>query len=563
MKTEDDNEKAEILSKYFSSVFVLESSDGINEVDARSNCSIEETDFGEDEVIKAIKNLRKDKSPGPDGIHPRIIKECVDQIILPLQIIFQQSFNSENIPEDWKKANIISLNKKGDKSDPGNYRPVSLTSIVGKLMESVLRERLIRHLKENDLISNKQFGFVNKRSATLQLIKVMEYWTNELENGNNLDVIYFDFKKAFDTVPHRRLVEKIKSYNISSKYLNWIKEFLANRKQRVVINDKKSEWKQVMSGVPQGSVLGPLLFVLYINDLPDVIKNNSEVYLYADDTKLFRSIKSELDVKLLQEDINKMKQWSEKWLLEYNNQKCKVLRIGPSKISDHNYYLYDELQSVNSEKDIGIIIDNKLKFSDHITEKVNKANRMIGLIRRTFATLDKNMFLKLYVTLIRPILEYANQVWNPYYKKDIDMLENVQRRATKMIPGLRNKPYEERLKELNLPSLAYRRSRGDMIETFKIISGFYDSQVTKDMFQTIENYNTRGNNKKIYKPFAKKLVKKNSFCSRIVNNWNDLPDMVVNSKNVIEFEKNLDYYWRNQNQKYCYEAEILKLETET
>ena len=277
---------------------------------------------------QAIKNMKKNKSPGPDGLHPRFIKEGADQLAEPFRILFENSFDNGQLPMDWKLANITAIFKKGKRCDPGNYRPVSLTSVVCKLMESLIRERIMEHMKSKQLFSKKQFGFLPGRSTVLQLIRVMDQWTKILEEGDAVDVTYCDFMKAFDKVPHRRLLEKVKSYNIGEKYLKWIDAFLRPRKQRVIVNGQKSEWKDVKSGVPQGSVLGPLLFVLYINDLPGVMKNGSEVYMYADDTKVYRQIKNQNDVNQLQEDIECMKKWSEKWLLLFHPKKCKYMRIG-------------------------------------------------------------------------------------------------------------------------------------------------------------------------------------------------------------------------------------------
>lgn len=208
--------------------------------------------------------------------------------------------------------------------------------------------------------------------------------------------------------------------------------------------------------------------------------------------------------------------------------------------------MIEEMTEVNSEKDIGVVIDNKLNFSDHLAEKINKANKMVGLIRRTFVSLDEEIFKYLYVALVRPHLEYANQVWAPYLIKDIDAVENVQRRASKRVPALKNLSYEDRLKKLGLPTLAYRRARGDMIETYKILSGVYDQEVCQDVFVMQEDRRTRGHTKKIFKERTRLDKRKNSFCKRVTNNWNALPQYVIESESVLKFESNLDKSWRNQ-----------------
>ena len=244
---------------------------------------------------------------------------------------------------------------------------------------------------------------------------------------------------------------------------------------------------EVISGVPQGSVLGPLLFVIYINDLPEKILN-SEIFLYADDTKVFRRIKDENDCRKLQEDLNRMNEWSKKWLLRFHPKKCNLMRIGKTNIDTFQYTMDKDLNQIKVEKDLGVMIDQDLNFNEHFAEKINKANMMTGLIRRTFVALDEEIFKSLYVALIRPYLEYANQVWCSYKKKDAEAVERVQRRTTKLIPSLKDLSYEERLKKLDLPILAYRRSRGNMVETFKIVNGVYDRDVCEDLLRCRKNW---------------------------------------------------------------------------
>ena len=298
--------------------------------------------------------------------------------------------------------------------------------------------------------------------------------------------------KAFDKVPHRRLIHKLSSYGIEEPYTSWIKSFLMGRNQRVVVNGHFSEWKSVTSGIPQGSVLGPILFVLYINDLPDITCCDTEVYLFADDTKVFRPIFNESDCDKLQQDLYNMQSWTDEWLLCFHPDKCKAMRIGKSKINYCQYKLRQNdnpLQYVESEKDIGVVIDNKLTFDNHISEKVNKANSIMGLIRRTMDYMDLSSFKLLYTALVRPHLEYANQIWSPHLVKHIEEIENVQRRATKQLPGMSKLSYSERLMKLKLPTLAYRRARGDMIELFKILTGKYDPEVS-DFIQMNVNSTT-------------------------------------------------------------------------
>ncbi|XP_068246681.1 uncharacterized protein [Palaemon carinicauda] len=241
-----------------------------------------------------------------------------------------------------------------------------------------------------------------------------------------------------------------------------------------------------MSEVPKGQYWDHC-YLSYINDLPDILKNDSELYLYADDTKMYRQIKKKEHTKFLHEDI--------------------ICMYGRSEVSHGNYHMKEQLLEVEHEKDLGVIIDNRLNFSEHLNKKINMANKITGLIRRTFVSLDEVIFKQLCVALVRPHLEYANQAWAPYLVKDIEAIENVQRRATKLVPTLKNFSYEERLGKLKVPTLAYRQARGDMLETFKILSGMYDPEVLR------ESDRTRGHFKRIYKKRTRLEKRKNSFCN--------------------------------------------------
>ena len=472
--------------------------------------------------------------------------------------MYKNSLLTGSIPEVWKTANITAIYKKGDKKFAGNYRPVSLTCILCKILEKIVRENMVDHMKKNNLFSDRQFGFISGRSTVLQLLAVLESWTKTLDEGKSIDVVYCDYMKAFDKVSHRRLLHKLKIYNFGDIYINWIGNFLASRKQQVIVNGKKSDWKPVTSGIPQGSVLGPMLFVLFINDLPEHLPNDSNLYLYADDTKIFRAIKDDGDRNMLQEDIFNMHEWSERWLLKFHPDKCKTMHIGPCKTDPKSYKLKPNIPSMElstTEKDVGVFVDDKLLFDKHMSEKINKSNSVLGAIRRSFEFLDKDTFKKLYTALVRPHLEYAQAVWSPYKKKDKAIVESVQRRATKMIPGLGDKDYDERLKDLKLPTLCYRRIRGDMIEVFKLVNDFYyyDSSA---LLTFRENSTTRGNGQKLFKSRSRLDIRKYSFSNRVVDIWNSLPDDVINAESVFTFEKRLDNHWKDQDIYYNWEAEL-------
>ena len=288
-----------------------------------------------------------------------------------------------------------------------------------------------------------------------------------IEEGLPIDIIYTDFAKAFDRVPHQRLLIKMNMLGIKGKILNWIKSFLIGRKQCVHIDDEYSSWENVKSGIPQGSVLGPILFVIFINDMPNVV--DSMCQLFADDAKIFRALKSRNDIFALQEDLNRLNAWSKKWQLAFNVGKCKSLHIG-SKNTHHKYHMNGEkLDHTEEEKDLSVLIDEKLDFHRQAAAAIKKANKVLGLIKRTFSVLDKTTLPLLFTSLVRTHLEYGNIIWGPFYKGDIIAVEKIQRRATKMVPDIKQLSYEERLKELKLPSLQHRRRRGHVTQMHEIL----------------------------------------------------------------------------------------------
>ena len=315
-----------------------------------------------------------------------LIKECKNSLLSPLKLIFEKSIQEAKIPEIWKLAHVTAIFKSGSKSRSENYRPISLTSVPGKIMERLIRDEIVNHMKQNQLFSKSQHGFLAGRSSTA------------LDQGDDVDVIYLDFCKAFDMVPHKRLLKKLWAYGIRGNVHAWVKDFLTNRSQLVKINGASSEPVNVTSGIPQGSVLGTILFLIYINDLPDTIA--AIIKLFADDAKVYRSISTVENVNEVQNSVNQSKSWADIWEMLFNLKKCKHLHIGarqqPATYTMNSGQEQYEIEKVSSEKDLGVIMDKALNFSEHISSKINKANRNLGLIFRTFTYMDKEMFLNLY-----------------------------------------------------------------------------------------------------------------------------------------------------------------------
>ena len=260
-------------------------------------------------IAKKLQNLKPDKAAGPDNIFPRILIECQYELLTPLYLLFKESLKTGKIPQQWKDATVVAIFKKGSKRLASNYRPISLTCIICKILESIIRDQMLEFFMQNNKISDKQFGFLLGRSCTLQLLYCVHKWINELENDHTVAIFYTDFRKAFDSVSHCKLIRRLEMLGIAGMLLTWVVSFLTERKQRVRVGDMFSDFCDVLSGVPQGSVLGPLLFLGYIDDIVQH-PSNSEMVLFADDAKMFLNVESNYDIECFQKDIESVCDWA-------------------------------------------------------------------------------------------------------------------------------------------------------------------------------------------------------------------------------------------------------------
>ena len=550
--TQTDEEVAEVLCEHFQSVFVDETAydstgseadeDGATEGGAAMGSM--DVRFTVDVIREKLIKLQENKSPGPDGIHPMILKQCAEELALPLSIIFQESFDTAQLPSDWKSANISSIYKKGSKQEASNYRPVSLTSVLCKVMESILKDHVTEFLLEKQWLSTSQHGFMAGRSCLTNLLEAFEAWTRLLDEGHGIDVIFLDYKKAFDTVPHKRLLVKLKQLGLPVKVIAWIRDFLTGRQMRVMMQGSFSDWVRVISGVPQGSVLGPLLFLIFVNDLPQWVTNSMK--MFADDTKIWTVIDGPEDSKRLQEDLDTLMKWSQSWLLKFNPEKCKVMHIGHTYPTQ--YVMIDNgiqcmLGETTEEKDLGVTVTSDLKPGRQCTLSAKKAMSVLGLIKRTFKRIDADDFKILYNCYVRPHLEYCIQAWCPYLVKDIQCLERVQRRATKLVVGMKHLPYQDRLSRLGIYSLDKRRLRGDLIEMYKLLSGKENVDYSQFFQLAPSSYNLRGHSQKLFVQRSRLNCRKFFFSQRSVNEWNRLPAEIVEAPSVNSFKNRLDKTW--------------------
>ena len=533
-----EEEMAEVMNKCFQTVFTEEGEFERPNEDEEGGL-LREVVVHKRDIEKLMEGLNVNKAPGPDGVSNWILKECKEQLVDKIYDLLSMSLDKGILPRDWKRANIVPIYKGGNRSNPLNYRPVSLTSVVGKMCERVVKDVWMKDLEDRNVLTDRQFGFRSGRSCTSNLLAFYSRVIDEVQERDGwVDGVYLDLKKAFDTVPHKRLLWKIARYGgVGGKLLKWMEDYLKDREMRTVIRNKSSPWLKVTSGVPQGSVLGPVMFGVYVNDMVEGI--DSYMNLFADDAKVMRRVKSEDDCMKLQEDLDKIDEWSRNWKMNFNLGKCKVMEFGRSGKRVHWDYKMSgaSLEKSKEEVDLGVTVTERLTPEKHINRITGEVSNLLKRVKIAFMYFDVDMMKKLIVSLIRPRLEYAATVWSPYLKKDIRKLERVQRAATKLVPELKDLPYQQRLDRMQITSLEDRRERGDLINVFKMVNGL--DRFGGELLRLDEGA-TRGHGKKLRKDRCLKDVKKFGFPHRIVDVWNGLPANVVSAKSISGFKMELD-----------------------
>jgi len=543
----DPGDMAECFNEQFLSVFTAEDMTNIPVPEqlykGSDNDKLVDIEISVEDVKSRLAALREDKSPGPDNFSPRLLKKISEEIAVPVTVLFNRSMKEGDVPMDWKTANITPIFKKGSRNCPGNYRPVSLTSLLSKLMESIVRDEIVKHLDIHNLIRDSQHGFRRGRSCTSNLLEFLDKVTEQINEKGNVDVIFLDFAKAFDKVPHMRLLTKLRAHGIDGCVAKWIASWLQGRMQRVCLDGRSSQWAFVLSGIPQGSVLGPLLFLIFVNDLDSNLRNL--LYKFADDTKVFGKVNNAADGVRLQEDLNRLCDWANMWQMEFNVAKCVTMHIGNGNIGFQYSMQGRLLDTVTTARDLGVHISSDLKSADHCYKSYSKANRMLGLIKRTVKYKTQDLMVRLYKSLVRPHLEYCAPVWSPHYKKDKILLEKVQHRFTRLFDGLKNLEYSKRLRKLNLWTLEERRNRADLIELFKMVHGI-SAVPLNSFFQLADGSRTRGHSWKLMKGHSSCDARLYFFSVRVINRWNNLPQQAVEVRTVNSFKAHLDKIRRNQ-----------------
>lgn len=473
---------AEILSEQYSSVFSHPCLDNIStdtlfpHSDVLNSPNITHITFSDAELCDAMQDLSPNAAPGPDGFPAILLKKCSTSLSPPLAKIWRSSLSSGEIPAICKTATITPIHKGKSRAVPKNYRPVALTSHLIKVFEKVVRKRLVDYMNKHILFNRSQHGFRGGHSCLSQLLSHFDRITSELEKGYGVDVIYLDFAKAFDKLDHGITLHKLKALGIHGNLGRWIMTFLTNRTQAVVVDGRKSTKKPVISGVPQGSVLGPLLFLVLIGDIDQDVAS-AFVSSFADDTRIGSKISNMSDTTCLQADLAAVYRWSVENNMEFNCDKFELMRYRSNLSKDFqaktSYVSYDGslIQEKQHVRDLGVTLSNNATFTRHIQERCELVKSKISWVLRTFSSRHRTPMLTLWKTLIMCHLDYCSQLWSPSTVGNTQSLELLQKAYISRIDGMRELSYWEQLKALNLYSLERRRERYQVIYTWRILEG--------------------------------------------------------------------------------------------
>jgi len=550
----DSKDMSECLADQYSSVFSTpKHSPPIINNKANSDSSLSNVRITPDDIKAAIDELRATAASGPDGFPSILLKQCKQELAVPLSILWNKSMETSYIPSSLKLNLITPNHKGGSKSIAANYRPVALTSHLIKIYEKVLRKKIAAFLASNDLFNKNQHGFRSGRSCLTQLIAHHDHILSLLEEGLNVDVVYLDFAKAFDKVDHNLVLKKAQAMGIDGQLLSWLQEFLQNRTQSVVVNGKVSTPRPVISGVPQGSVLGPLIFLILIADIDEDILHTL-VASFADDTRATKGLKSELDAADLQNDLFRIYQWSENNNMQFNAVKFELIRYGKNtKLKESTSYVapnWDLLKEKEHVKDLGITMSNDCSFKVHINNTIESAKRISLWILRTFRTREITPMLTLYKSLVRPILEYCSALWAPVSKGEIQRLEEIQQSFLRKIKGL-SPDYHKALKDIKMYSLERRRERYVILHVWKMLEGIVpnlgDTETSRIKLQS-EIQARRGRTCQIHRlastPTHLHKVKQQSVKCFGVKLFNSLPKQIRNitGTDISSFKSALDRF---------------------
>lgn len=423
---------ANSLNTYFQSVFTVD--DGCTpESIQRIQTPLDMPTITETGVLNLLLSIDTKKANGPDNIPNTFLQRYAEVNAKYLHLLFNKSLSTCSLANEWKIAKVIPIHKTGSKDDVSNYRPISLTCTVGKLLEHIILKHITSYVKQENILSPVQHGFRRGLSTITQLLELTHDLFQSIDNQKQVDLIALDFSKAFDRVSHKKLISKLRSTLGNGPIINWIEDYLTNRSQYVVVNNEISSTALVTSGVPQGCVLAPLLFLIFINDLPSNIQ--VKIKLFADDCILYNEINTVNDHDDLNSALHEVVIWCHKWQMELNIKKTAFLCVTRKKQRSEYVYSINNipLTRVHEHKYLGLIISHDLRWESHINSIVSSALKRLFFLRRRLREAPPETKLLAYNTFIRSVLEYGNTIWFPYTQQLINKLEGVQRKAIRFI----------------------------------------------------------------------------------------------------------------------------------
>ena len=524
----DDGKKTGVFNSFFLSLTAIDLSNAKlpdNSI-TDSDLFLETIEVTESEILELLNNINPNKASGPDGISPRILKEAGPAIVPSLTKLIKMSLQQCKVPKLWKKANVIPIHKKESKEELNNYRPISLLPVASKILEKVIFKNVYNYLHENELLSKHQSGFRPKDSTVNQLSFMYHEFCKALDMKKDVRLVFCDVSKAFDKVWYQGLLYKLRKNGIKGNLLHWFQDYLTDRKQRVIIRGESSSWGSIMAGVPQGSVLGPLLFLIYINDIVDVV--NCNLKLYADDTCLYVTTDDPVSsATCLNNNLDNVLSWSRQWLVNFNPNKTKSMIISNKK-SNHPPLYFDgqPIEEVDNHKHLGIILNNKLNWKDHVSNIVKSVSKLLDVMHKLHKDLDRKSLETIYQSFVRPKLEYACIIWDDCFDQDTESLEKCQLRAARIVTGAKRGTSHEKLyEETKWTKLKVRREQYKLCFTYKVVNNVTPEYLVEILPNVVnKQYLLRNNNIEQYRCRTEKYYR--SLFPDIIRKWNNLDEIL-------------------------------------
>ncbi|MCG8047067.1 MAG: reverse transcriptase domain-containing protein, partial [Candidatus Thiodiazotropha endolucinida] len=542
----DEKEKADLLNDYFTQQTILDELNASlpQAANTRHN-KLESIIITSEDVKSILSTLPTGKASGPDLIGNKILKDLAEPLTFPLKDLFNFCLENGRFPAMWKQANVTPIFKKDDPSEVSNYRPISLLSTVGKVLEKIVHKYIFNFFRENAIITTLQSGFVPGDSTVNQLTDMYNTFCQALDEGKEVRAIFCDISKAFDRVWHKGLLYKLSSVGISGRLLQWFSDYLENRKQRVVLPGTASSWTSIKAGVPQGSILGPLLFLIYINDIVEDI--HSSIRLFADDTNLYIIVDDPVDASdKLNTDLSKINEWAKQWLVKFNPSKSESMVFSRKRYKPNHPPVFmneTQINEVISHKHLGVVFSNDCTWHEHLEYIKTKAWSRINIMRKLKFKLDRHSLQTIYFSFIRSLLEYADVVWDNCTLYEVNDLEKIQNEAARIVTGATKLVSIESLhNETKWESLASRRKKHKLQLFYKMQNNLTPNYLSSLVPVPVGNnstYNLR-NARDLSTVQAHSQLYYKSFLPSVVRDWNVLPEEIRNSPSPVSFKRQLD-----------------------